>query len=297
MVEAVYRLLSENAALTENLAAFGQEPAVFYQSAPDDTDPMWGPKQCPRLVYTLEMQGDPERHTSGRLTVDILTDKNSCEPEDLDQIIRCLLSGVFFTDASKTTYAVLWDRSDLFDEFEPGKGTTARGILGITAVFDVVEFPVQLTTDPDPVQAMHLWSKGSLNNVLVVGCDALPPVWKPTGEQAAIYWHLNSIGPAPMIDSWTVSWHGVQLAGHILADHTQMQSIAKVIIDALQQAGEVLMADDSPMFVTRIVYSSGADPIKQGQITLSATYGTLRKPQFAPFLNKEIRYENLGGNH
>lgn len=298
MVEAVFKRLSENADLGEKLTVYNGTPAVFYQSSPDDTDPGWGENQYPRLIFALEMQGDPERHTSGRLTVDAMTVKNSCEPEDLDQIIRELLGGVFFTGADKTTYAVMWDRSDLFDEYEPGKGTAARGILGMTSAFDVVEFPVQLTTDPDPVQAMHLWSKEALNGILVIGCDALPPVWKPTGGKAAIYWRVGSVGPAPRPDDWTVSWRSVQLVGHILADgHALMQSIAKIIIDAIQQAGEVLMADDSPMFVSRIVYAAGADPVKQGQITLTATYGVLRKPQYAPWLNPHIHYENQGGNY
>lgn len=57
------------------------------------------------------------------------------------------------------------------------------------------------------------------------------------------------------------------------------------------------MADDSPMFVSRIVYAAGADPVKQGQITLTATYGVLRKPQYAPWLNPHIHYENQGGNY
>lgn len=286
MVESVYSRLSENAALAEKVAIFRNEPAIFYQSIPDDTDVGWGEIRYPRIVFTLEMQGDPERHTSGRLLVDTITIKNAIEPEEIDQIVKDLLGGVFLTDTDKTAYAITWDRSDLFSEYDPGKGTTAKGILGITSTFDVVEFPVQLTTDPDPVQAMHLWSEENLNDIFVVGYDCLPAVWKPLGGKAAVYWRVSSIGPASMHDSFTVSWHSVQLVGHILAEsHALMQSIAKIIIDTVQQAGEVIMADTSPMFVSRVTYNAGADPVKQGQIVLTASYGVLRKPMYANPVN------------
>ena len=53
------------------LARFAGKPAVFYQYAPDDTDEGWEGDQYPRIDYVVDMQANPERHTSGAMVVNI----------------------------------------------------------------------------------------------------------------------------------------------------------------------------------------------------------------------------------
>ena len=46
--------------LTDYLATYAKQPAVFSQEAPADTDPKWGPgPQYGRIVFAEDIQGNP----------------------------------------------------------------------------------------------------------------------------------------------------------------------------------------------------------------------------------------------
>lgn len=64
--QALYDHLREQDALLPYLARYDGAPAIFNQSAPADTDPLWrNGAQYGRLVFAVDLQGDPERAMGG----------------------------------------------------------------------------------------------------------------------------------------------------------------------------------------------------------------------------------------
>ena len=58
--DIVYSRLTEDNTLKSTLAKFGKAPAVFYQTAPDDTATGWNQrKQYPRIDYIVDYVSNP----------------------------------------------------------------------------------------------------------------------------------------------------------------------------------------------------------------------------------------------
>ena len=70
--DIIYSRLTTDTTLGSQLAKYGKKPAVFFQTAPDDTATGWGQKkQYPRIDYIVDYVSNPERKTSGVLTLNI----------------------------------------------------------------------------------------------------------------------------------------------------------------------------------------------------------------------------------
>ena len=74
---------SEN--ISKKLARFGDNPAIFYQTAPADNQVGWR-EQYPRIVYTVDMQADQERKSAGTLQVSLLCDEVGTPPEEIEPV-------------------------------------------------------------------------------------------------------------------------------------------------------------------------------------------------------------------
>ena len=73
--QALLQHLQAQDILRPYLATYGNEMAIFSQEAPADKDSLWGKgSQYGRIVFTEDLQGDPERTMGGMLTFDILCD-------------------------------------------------------------------------------------------------------------------------------------------------------------------------------------------------------------------------------
>ena len=280
MESIIYKYLCEKLNTEEMLAVYGGKPAVFNKFVPDDTDENWKDAQYPRCVFDLNMQADAERKISGRLLVDVMCENetSSIQPEELEEVIRTTIDGCFFSKTDLTISAQ-WNTSDDFTEKD-------RKVSGITLVFDILAYPIQETEYPDPVQAVNLWLETLYQNSKVIGRSKLPEVWKPTDESPAIYCRLSNLGEGRMKSTAAVTWIGATMHVNVMAPGERVRStISKQSIQILTNATRLMLNDGSPMLIDSVTGNLSADPMREGQIQIKATYGVLNEYMGTPLKN------------
>lgn len=282
--DLIYTRLTARATLTEKLARFGDAPAVFYQAAPGDQADGWkSKKQYPRVDYIVDMQANPERQTSGLMTLNIWCNEAGVPPEEIEPEVRDALCDVFMQPTEQPPYCLAWIRSDSFEV----SGNTAKDtqIIGITVLFDVLAFPSQETTDPDPVLAMNQFVKKWEPQAVVIGTDAISDFYTAETGRPAFYFRLASMEVAR--ETNTVVWMNASIAGHIFAPTTAARlQWLKYLVDTLAAMGEVTMLDTSPMFLKSIKSDSAIDYLTIGQLQLGVQFGILRRPKYAHTLTE-----------
>lgn len=270
--QALYEHLKAQDELLPFLATYAEAPAVFFQEAPADTDEKWAPgPQYGRIVFSVDLQGDPARTAGGTLMVDILCKKDEQFPEDIEPVIRKLIHGYFF---SSGTFAVAaqWKSSDPFTE-------PPNQVIGCTVSFDLLAFPVLTTTGLDVVSRLNEWTS-QIDGLYVINHDELPAAaWKPGKGESAVYWRRLRDGPSPKIrDRYAMIGRMATIKGHIFAeDIATASSVANDLTIRLYTAKRLLKPPESPIMVDdRITQDDGADPLRTGQMTVEATYCIMR---------------------
>lgn len=258
----------------EKIARYCGLPAVFNTKAPDDTDVFWeSENQFPRIIFELNMQADAERKVSGRLLVDVmcLNTLEDVSPEEMEAAVKAAVDGCFFSN-QQMTISAQWNRSDEFEQ----KDTE---VIGTTLTFDVMAYPIQETEFPDPVHAVNLWMKTLYQNGSVIGRDTLPEVWKPTDESPAFYCRLSNLSESTRMKSTAaVTWIGADMKVNVMAPSEQVRStISKSLIQILANATRLILNDGSPMLIDKLTANMAGDPLREGQITIRATYGVLNE--------------------
>lgn len=284
MEKLIQSALRQDAALGAKLARWAGKPAVFYQTAPMDTDRGWRGPQFPRVDFAADWTYDPARKTNGALAVNVwCLDTADCpSPESLGDEVRRCLTDLFLTDGAGDIYALAWQRTDAF---EAGGQLGEPLTIGVTLSFDVLAFPVQVTTEPDPAQGLMDYIKGVLSEAVVVGADQLQPMTRPTAEAPLVYVRITQDGSA-MRNSYAVAWMTVTAAIHVFSpDHLSRQLVCRQITNRLALDGECRLRDGSPMLIKRLALTAGADPLRQGQIMVTGQYGVLRQPEKDILLN------------
>ena len=276
--------VSSDTQIAGMLAAYNGSPAFFYQKAPSDSRRGWGETRYPRADFNLDTRHDPERRTAGTLTVNIWcnTECPAIDAVDPDRAIEQrmmeLISGTFYTGADRTTICAEWERSDEF-VYEGSSNTrdnTPPEVYGITMIFELMEFPVQISTTPDPIQGLNAWIKTNFPLVTAIAYDEMPPVWKPSEEAPAIYWRFDGTASISR-QNYSVTWFAGTFAAHVITENvTERNKWIKALIERAQFEGEVILSDTSPMFISRITVQHSADPLRDGQIALTGQYGVLR---------------------
>lgn len=270
IAQSIYQHLVKQAALEPFLATYNGKLAIFNQEAPDDQDRGWDGSQYGRIMFSIDMQDDPERNVSGVMAVDVICRNGKQVPEDIEPVVRDLIDGYFFSDEIETV-AVQWSASNYFDEIK-------ERICGVTLSFDILAFPQQQTFEPDPISCLNDWTKQVVPDATIIGKDTLQPVYKPLTQNPAIYWRLVQIGPCNYIgDTWSCSWRTASIQAHIMApDINTMEVISRSIEAYMANAKCILLADKSPLRIDRISTIPGSDPLRQGQLSVEATFGTMR---------------------
>ena len=260
------------------LAVYGSKPAFFYQKSPADTDPKWQKPCYPRADYNIDMTYDPERKVSGAMTINAwCTAESAAMPEDIERRLIELISGTFYTGKDRATVCAVWRRSDSFDTNASANdvATAMPEVFGVTLQFDLLAFPEQLTTDPDPIQGLNNWTRENFPGMKVITLDDMPAVWKPSDWEPAIYWRFDAT-TANNQQSYATNWYTGQFAAHVIAENpADRNRWTKVIIEWLQLSGEVLLQDGSPLFANQIAVRHNADPLREGQLLFTGTYGVL----------------------
>ncbi len=275
--------------IADMLAKYKSRPAFFYQKSPEDTASGWSKPCYPRADYNIDMRYDPERKASGALTINAwCTSESEFQPEDIERRLVALISGTFYTPPGGATISAIWSSSAAFDfEGNTSDGdNTAPEVFGVTIMFDLLEFPEQITTTPDPVQALNIWSKDLFPGATIIAHDQMPEVWKPSDMNPAIYWRFDGAS-ADDRQSYAVDWYIGTFAAHVVADSvTERNRWIKALVETIQLEGEILLADRSPMFAQRIAIRHDADPLRVGQLLLTGKYGVLAQ-------QRRERAENL----
>lgn len=289
--DLIYNRLTKSDDLQRLLAVYAGKPAVFYLTAPDDKAIGWKQrKQYPRIDYAVDLQRNPERKTSGILTLNILSAEDGTTPEELEPIVRQLLCGVFLQPDNAPPFALAWARSDAFDQRTDGDGL----ITGATVSFDVYAFPSQTTSDPDPVLAMNHYIEDITPEVFVIGGrKAIENEFTPTEDNPAVYFRLESM--QLQRETNTVAWMDAVIACHIFARGEETAWL-KALTDNLALAGEVIMLDKSPMFMQNLKADSSLDALSTGQLHLYTRFGILRRPSYNHPLNHANRGITKGGD-
>ena len=269
--QALYEHLTAQAALSIFLATYAGKPAIFNQEAPADNDALWGDgPQYGRLVYAVDLQGNPERIMGGTLAVDIMCKENEQFPEQIEPVLRPLIHGWFF---SSGTFAVeaQWKNSSYFTE-------PTDHVTGCTVTFDLLAFPIMTTGSPDVIERINEWS-ASIDGLHVINYDALPATaWKPEGTESAIYWRLVNDRPAKWIpDTFQTVWRTSTIRCHVFSETRAIaDTVVRTLIAALYTAKRLLKDGESPIMVNQNNTAEyGADPLRTGQITVDATYALI----------------------
>ena len=271
--DLIYTALMESEEIADMIAVFDGEPAIFYQQAPHDMEDLWYGEQYPRIDYTVDWQFDPERKASGTLSVNVWCLNNQpITPEEIEKHVKACFKDLFLT-VDGETYSTAWNRSDAFDAGGGNEPLT----IGTTITFDILAFPVQYTTIPDPIEGQNLWIKGVVPDALVIGVDGMPELLRATADEPVIYCRM--IGDmSNMRNSYAVAWMVVTIGIHVFApDTTVRQTICRRIVNALSLEGEVLLTDDSPMIIQKTTITTASDPLRTGQISVTGQYGVLRR--------------------
>ena len=271
--DLIYTALMDAEDIADVVAGFDGEPAIFYQQAPNDMEEHWDGEQYPRIDYTVDWQFNPERQVAGTLIVNVWCLNNQpIAPDEIEGYVKACLKDLFLTKDGET-YSTAWNRSDAF---EAGGGNEPLTV-GTTITFDILAYPVQYTTIPDPIEGQNLWIKQLLPDAMVIGVDDMPELFRPTKEEPVIYCRL--IGDiSNMRNSYAVAWMVVTIGIHVFStDATARQLVCREIINALSLEGEVLLTDDSPMIIQKTAITMASDPLRTGQIAITGQYGVLRK--------------------
>lgn len=267
--QAVFQHLMAQEPLAERLTTYNREPAVFNQEAPADTDPLWDYDcQYPRIVFAVDLQGNPERCMGGTLVVDIMCHEDD-PPEEIEPIIRELIHGYFF---SKDTFTVSaqWKTTSYFTQ-------PTDEITGCTISFDLLGFPMLTTDSPDVIRRINEWTRDNFHrNLRVINHDHMPQdAWKPTGDEAAVYWRLVTDDSAGWIpDTFQTIWRTATIRGHVFAeDVSRAATVGRHLIVKLYADKRLLREEETPIMVNRKnSQDNSADPLQTGQVTVEATY-------------------------
>ncbi|MCM1104900.1 MAG: hypothetical protein NC409_12440 [Clostridium sp.] len=271
--ELIYKRFTSSPELVKYLARYRGAPAVFNSEPPGDDQRGWdGNTQYPEIIYNFDLQANEERHSAGTLSVSLLC-QNTAEvtPEAIEPVVRDCLRDVILKPDGGTTYCFAWARTDAFTIGEKKENVT----IGSDIRLDILEYPSQETTDPDPVMAVNRYVKNLYPDCLVIGYDRMEEITEATAKKPVIYCQLVSVDKAE--ETNTVAYMDGRIAVHVLCPDSGIRmKMAAAITNRMSLDGEIIMLDRSPMFIRRLQVNYKSDYLKEGQIFVTCHYGLLR---------------------
>lgn len=281
----IYNRLKSSDALASTLSTFKGLPAIFYQTAPDDQQAGWGREtQYPRIVFDLDEQANAERKSSGTLVVFVYCDRAGTEPEEIEPLVKARMIDLLIKPSGGFPYCFAWARTDAFEIEGVGGGAAKRRVIGLEIRFDIVEYPPQETTDPDPVAALNAFLLETYPDVLVLGLSPLGEYTETDADHPVVYCRLRSVENESITN--TVAWMNARIAIHVICSDAETRlKIAADLCNLLLWKAEIIMLDGSPMRPTGVNMSNTADYLKEGQLSGVFHYGVLRWRATPPRLN------------
>jgi len=293
--EIIYSRLTASEGLAGHLTSFLGQPAVFTPEAPEDNQPGWDEKEhYPRIEFTYDLLADEKRQSTGTLTA-VLLFKNTADvkPEAIEkEIIKALCDVVLMPDTG-IPYCFAWARTDGFTIDEKSVPLT----MGSEIRFDIIEYPSQITSDPDPIMAVCRYIKDIYPESVVLGYDRIEPVTEVTKEHPVIYCRLKTV--ETMSVSFATAWMEAGIAIHVICPQGDARlAYLSGINYKLAEDAELIMMDEAPMQIENLKMNNSTDYLKAGQITFSSRYGMVRhqaKPKPLNEMNNNLKVDNKGG--
>lgn len=268
--ELIYTRLVQEKELAESLTKYEGIPAVFLQKAPDDKSQGWGDKQYPRADYLVDMTADPERHSSGVVSVNVYSDDAGKPPEELAPLVRIALCDVVM-QADDGAYCITWSRTELFDMDDNQNPNTL--INGCSLTFLLIAFPQQITQAPDPSVAMQEFLRDWEKDALVINKDHIESFYEPSNFHPAIYVRIS--GTKKKRQTCALTWMECSMAIHVIAPTPEARnSWTRYLYDTLARLGEIILLDGAPLLFDELAVDNAADYLTRGQITIKGQYAT-----------------------
>ena len=127
-----------------------------------------------------------------------------------------------------------------------------------------------LTYEPDPVATLQNWTAGKWPEM-----HADPATWTPTDIAPGIYWRMVRLAPVEMTAA--INWMEAQVNGHVLTPSAAVRlTWVRKVTEELAKQRRLKMSDDGPLELLRVIADSEADPMRRGQIQLTARFGVLQ---------------------
>lgn len=304
MEQRITELVLNDPEMKELLTSYGGQPAFFYQKAPLDHDPHWNLPCFPRVDFDIAWNYDATGEQAGVLNLHISVCNSSVADVEkrIENRFLELFHGTFFSpkqEVGVVTYSLLWESSSYFSV----KGSDQNAelspveVYGIEMKFQVLGFPPQgmlgvaqiLKTEgtgcgdfedlSDPVLGFYRWLEQEFPKVRLISYHSLPPVWKPSYQEPALYCGFDS-DLCPQRQSYSVNWYTGQLSLHLFASCVPERTLwAKGIMSRLKLQGEFLLPDGSPFFVEDVSLVPKHHPFQMGQVMIQGTYGEWVAPR------------------
>lgn len=273
--ELIKERLCGDERITDTVARYLKEPAVFFREAPEDTVKGWkNQRQYPKIVFSYNTVVNGERKSSGALMVTITClQESEILPEDLEPVIRDVLKDIIIRSDNFEPMALSWFSTNTFTLITEKQDQL---VTGCEMTFDIMEFPCQVTTDPDPADALNEYLKAIVPEGVVLWHDDTEDITVATAEHPILYTRL--VNTTIDRETNTVCWLNGELSVHILCPDASVRiKVLQGITNRLSLDGEVIMLDKSPMFVRSLSGANTLDYITQGQLQVSVQYGLLRR--------------------
>lgn len=277
--------------LTDRLARYNGSPAIFFGDAPDDNQKGWSSRETmPRISFSYDTLADKERKSAGSLYVGIYCrngmDGDAVFPEEIAPLVIRLLKDVIFSPDDFSVFCCTWNRTDSYSVKERTDSDSAyrnNSVIGCDVAFDILEYPQQASTDPDPVVALNRLIADEAPEALVLHHHKIEGFEETSAERPIVY--VRNGGHVLDRQTNTVCWMRGSLSIHLLCPDSGIRmKMVTALANRIALAGEVAMLDGSPMFVRAIEGNNSADYLTVGQVRLETAYGVLRTKPIGPVL-------------
>lgn len=139
-----------------------------------------------------------------------------------------------------------------------------------------------LTYEPDPVAALQTWTATTWPEA-----HTDPATWTPADASPGIYWRLVRLIPAQITAA--VNWLEAQITAHVLAPSASVRlTWVRKLTEGLAKQRRLLMSDGGPLELIKVAADSEADPMRRGQVVLTARFGVLQPAAQAEILGRAV---------
>ena len=266
----IHKRLMHSAGLAEKLAGYAGRPAIFDTEFPADQQEGWGGKnQYPRICLRYDAQVNQERSSAGTLHVFIYTNNEPALLDTLENDVKGLLEDVLMKPENQAPFCVAWAKTDSY-------AAQGQAVILKEIQFDILEYPGQETTDPDPVLGVGMYIKGMYPEAVMLGMDRMGE-YVDTADTPVFYCRLENIQGTTGHCMNTISWFNARIAVHLIyPDAAARLKMVAAISQQMAKDTEIILLDQSPMELKGIEVNHKADYLRQGQLVVTGKYGCLR---------------------